>query len=321
MPPARSSYGSTTKVSATQAHEAFKHWDLGDIIAAEGVLFRTMKGELSVRCSSVRLLSKSLRPLPDKFHGLSDLEMRYRQRYVDLMTNEDSRAVFVTRSKAIGAIRTFMTSHGFLEVETPMLQPIPGGAAARPFVTHHNALDQEMFLRIAPELYLKRLLVGGFERVFEINRSFRNEGLSPRHNPEFTMMEFYAAYTDYRWLMDFTEAVIRDAAQAALGSLQLTYQGREIDLSKPVRAAHHRAGHPAPGTGLRRRCAAGRRLHPWRTAAPGGGRPQAERRPRQPATRACSRKSLKRNCGSPPSSSITRSRCRPWRAPRMPMAT
>ncbi len=216
-----------------QAHEAFKHWDLGDIIAAEGVLFRTMKGELSVRCSSVRLLSKSLRPLPDKFHGLSDLEMRYRQRYVDLMTNEDSRAVFVTRSKAIGAIRTFMTSHGFLEVETPMLQPIPGGAAARPFVTHHNALDQEMFLRIAPELYLKRLLVGGFERVFEINRSFRNEGLSPRHNPEFTMMEFYAAYTDYRWLMDFTEAVIRDAAQAALGSLQLTYQGREIDLSKP----------------------------------------------------------------------------------------
>ncbi|MBA3478264.1 MAG: lysine--tRNA ligase [Lautropia sp.] len=215
------------------AHEAFKHWDLGDIIAAEGTLFKTMKGELSVRCSSVRLLSKSLRPLPDKFHGLSDLEMRYRQRYVDLMTNDASKAVFVTRSKAISAIRSYMSSHGFLEVETPMLQPIPGGAAARPFVTHHNALDQEMFLRIAPELYLKRLLVGGFERVFEINRSFRNEGLSPRHNPEFTMMEFYAAYTDYRWLMDFTEAVIRDAAQGATGTLQLSYQGRPLDLAQP----------------------------------------------------------------------------------------
>jgi lysyl-tRNA synthetase class 2 len=216
-----------------QAHEAFKHWDLGDIVAAEGTLFRTMKGELSVRCRSVRLLAKSLRPLPDKFHGLSDLETRYRQRYVDLMTNDASKAVFVTRSKAISAIRNFMSAHDFLEVETPMLQPIPGGAAARPFVTHHNALDQEMFLRIAPELYLKRLLVGGFERVFEINRSFRNEGLSPRHNPEFTMMEFYAAYTDYRWLMDFTEAVIRDAAQAALGTLQLSYQGRDLDLAAP----------------------------------------------------------------------------------------
>ncbi len=216
-----------------EQHEAFKHWDLGDIVAAEGTIFRTMKGELSIRCSSVRLLSKSLRPLPDKFHGLSDLEMRYRQRYVDLMTNDASKAVFVTRSKAISAIRNFMSTHGFLEVETPMLQPIPGGAAARPFVTHHNALDQEMFLRIAPELYLKRLLVGGFERVFEINRSFRNEGLSPRHNPEFTMMEFYAAYTDYRWLMDFTEAVIRDAAQASCGTLQLSYQGRDLDLGKP----------------------------------------------------------------------------------------
>ena len=216
-----------------EAHDAFKHWDLGDIVAAEGTLFRTMKGELSVRCSAVRLLSKSLRPLPDKFHGLADLETRYRQRYVDLMTNDASRAVFVTRSKVISAIRAFMNAHGFLEVETPMLQPIPGGAAARPFVTHHNALDQEMFLRIAPELYLKRLLVGGFERVFEINRSFRNEGLSPRHNPEFTMMEFYAAYTDYRWLMDFTEAVIRDAAQASLGTLKPTYQGREVDLAQP----------------------------------------------------------------------------------------
>jgi lysyl-tRNA synthetase class 2 len=214
------------------AHEAFKHWDLGDIIGAEGTVFRTMKGELSIRCSAVRLLAKSLRPPPDKFHGLSDLETRYRQRYVDLMTNESSKAVFVIRSKAISAIRSFMNEHGFLEVETPMLQPIPGGAAARPFVTHHNALDQEMFLRIAPELYLKRLLVGGFERVYEINRSFRNEGLSPRHNPEFTMLEFYAAYTDYRWLMDFTEAAIREAARSALGTLQLTYQGRELDLEK-----------------------------------------------------------------------------------------
>jgi lysyl-tRNA synthetase class 2 len=217
------------------AHEAFKHWDLGDIIGAEGTVFRTMRGELSIRCSVVRLLAKSLRPPPDKFHGLSDLETRYRQRYVDLMTNEASKTVFVIRSKAISAIRTFMVAHGFLEVETPMLQPIPGGAAARPFVTHHNALDQEMFLRIAPELYLKRLLVGGFERVFEINRSFRNEGLSPRHNPEFTMLEFYAAYTDYRWLMDFTESAIREAARAALGTLQLTYQGRELNLEEPFR--------------------------------------------------------------------------------------
>ncbi|MGE0802003.1 MAG: lysine--tRNA ligase [Lautropia sp.] len=214
-------------------HEAFKHWDLGDVVAAEGTLFKTMKGELSIRCSAVRLLAKSLRPLPDKFHGLADQELRYRQRYVDLMTNDETRAVFVARSKAIAAIRAFMTSHGFLEVETPMLQPIPGGAAARPFETHHNALDQAMYLRIAPELYLKRLIVGGFERVFEINRNFRNEGLSPRHNPEFTMMEFYAAYTDYRWLMDFTEQVIRDAARASVGRLQFDYQGRAIDLAAP----------------------------------------------------------------------------------------
>ncbi|MFZ9408030.1 MAG: lysine--tRNA ligase, partial [Burkholderiaceae bacterium] len=214
-------------------HEAFKHWDLGDIVAAEGVLFRTMKGELSVRVSGLRLLVKSLRPLPDKFHGLADQEQRYRQRYVDLISNDASRATFVARSSAVSAIRQFMTRHGFLEVETPMLQPIPGGAAAKPFVTHHNALDQQMFLRIAPELYLKRLIVGGFERVFEINRNFRNEGISPRHNPEFTMMEFYAAWTDYRWIMDFTEAVIRDAALAACGSTTLQYQGRELHLGEP----------------------------------------------------------------------------------------
>ncbi len=214
-------------------HEAFKHWDLGDIIGARGVLFKTMKGELSIKCSELRLLTKSIRPLPDKFHGLTDQEMRYRQRYVDLIVNEESRQVFQTRSKAISAIRGFMGAHGFLEVETPMMQPIPGGAAAKPFKTHHNALDQDMFMRIAPELYLKRLIVGGFERVFEINRNFRNEGISVRHNPEFTMMEFYAAYTDYRWLMDFTESILRDVALAAVGTTQLNYQGKPVDLGKP----------------------------------------------------------------------------------------
>jgi lysyl-tRNA synthetase class 2 len=213
-------------------HEAFKHWDMGDIVAATGTLFRTQKGELSIKCKTLRLLAKSLRPLPDKFHGLADQEMKYRQRYVDLITSDETRATFISRSKAISAIRQFMTSHGFLEVETPMLQPIPGGAAAKPFVTHHNALDQEMFLRIAPELYLKRLVVGGFERVFEINRNFRNEGISTRHNPEFTMLEFYAAYWTYHTLMDFTENIIREAALAAHGSTKLTYQGKEIDLGQ-----------------------------------------------------------------------------------------
>jgi len=211
----------------------FKQWDIGDIVGVQGRVFKTNKGELSVHAGSVRLLAKSLRPLPDKFHGLADQEMRYRQRYVDLVMTEASRRTFEARSKAIAAIRHAMLEAGFLEVETPMLHPIPGGAAARPFVTHHNALDMQMYLRIAPELYLKRLIVGGFERVFEINRNFRNEGLSPRHNPEFTMMEFYAAYTDYRWLMDFTEQLIRQAATAATGSATLTYQGRELDLAQP----------------------------------------------------------------------------------------
>lgn len=216
-----------------EAYEDFKHWDLGDIVGARGLLFKTQKGELSVRCRELRLLVKSLRPLPDKFHGLEDKEARYRQRYVDLMMNESTRATFVTRSRAIDAMRRFMTEHGFLDVETPMLQVIPGGAAAKPFVTHHNALGIDMFLRIAPELFLKRLVVGGFERVFEINRNFRNEGLSPRHNPEFTMMEFYAAYHDYRWLMDFTEELLREVALAATGSAVLNYQGAPIDLSRP----------------------------------------------------------------------------------------
>ena len=214
-------------------HEAFKHWDIGDIVAAKGQLFKTQKGELSIRCREIRLLAKSLRPLPDKFHGLEDREQRYRQRYVDLAVNEDTRNAFVRRSKAIAAIREFMVDEGFLEVETPMLQVIPGGAAAKPFVTHHNALDIDMFLRIAPELFLKRLVVGGFERVFEINRNFRNEGVSLRHNPEFTMLEFYAAYQDYTWLMEFTERLLRHAAIAATGSAVLSYQGRTIDLSKP----------------------------------------------------------------------------------------
>ncbi|KCV08474.1 lysine--tRNA ligase [Bordetella holmesii CDC-H785-BH] len=214
-------------------YAGFKQWDIGDIIAIEGSVFKTNKGELSVHASSARLLSKSLRPLPDKFHGLSDQEMRYRQRYVDLIMTDTTRRTFEARSKAVGGIRQAMLEAGFLEVETPMLHPIPGGAAAKPFVTHHNALDMEMYMRIAPELYLKRLIVGGFDRVFEINRNFRNEGVSPRHNPEFTMMEFYAAYADYRWLMDFTESLIRQAAIAAAGSAVLTYQGRELDLSKP----------------------------------------------------------------------------------------
>ena len=216
-----------------EVHQTFKHWDLGDIVAAKGKLFKTKTGELTVHATEVRLLTKSLRPMPDKFHGVADQEIKYRQRYVDLMTDEQARRRFVARSKAVSGIREFMVQHGFLEVETPMLHPIPGGANARPFVTHHNALDQEMFLRIAPELYLKRLIVGGFERVFEINRNFRNEGISVRHNPEFTMMEFYAAYWNYLDLMNFTETLIRDAAMKAVGTMHLTYGGRDVDLEAP----------------------------------------------------------------------------------------
>lgn len=214
-------------------YAAFKHWDLGDIVGAEGTLMKTKTGELSIKVTSLRLLTKSLRPLPDKFHGMADQEQKYRQRYVDLITDEHARKRFMARSKAVSSLREFMVSHGFLEVETPMLHPIPGGANAKPFVTHHNALEQEMFLRIAPELYLKRLIVGGFERVFEINRSYRNEGISVRHNPEFTMMEFYAAYWNYLDLMDFTETLIREVALGATGSLQMTYQGRAVDLTQP----------------------------------------------------------------------------------------
>ena len=198
-------------------YDSFKHWDLGDIVAAVGVVFKTKTGELSIKVSELRLLTKSLRPLPEKFHGLADQEIKYRQRYVDMIVSEETRNTFKARSKIVSAIRSFMVENEFLEVETPMLHPIPGGASAKPFVTHHNALDMQMTLRIAPELYLKRLVVGGFERVFEVNRNFRNEGVSVRHNPEFTMMEFYATYTDYKWLMDFTENCIRAAAMAACG--------------------------------------------------------------------------------------------------------
>ncbi|MGB4856898.1 MAG: lysine--tRNA ligase [Candidatus Dechloromonas phosphoritropha] len=211
----------------------FKTWDLGDILGVVGTLMKTRTGELTIHATEIRLLTKSLRPLPDKFHGLADQEMKYRQRYVDLIMNEETRFTFLARSRIVASIRNYMNGHGFLEVETPMMHPIPGGASAKPFVTHHNALDMQQFLRIAPELYLKRLVVGGFEKVFEINRNFRNEGLSPRHNPEFTMMEFYEAYADYKSLMDFTEGLLRHAAREALGREVFHYQGRELDLSKP----------------------------------------------------------------------------------------
>ncbi len=220
-------------VTGTEAHEAFKHWDLGDIVGVSGVLFKTNKGELTVQASQLRLLTKALRPLPEKFHGLADQEVRYRQRYVDLIVNESSRRVFAARSRIVQSIRESMVAEGFLEVETPMMQPIPGGAAARPFKTHHNALDMELFLRIAPELYLKRLVVGGIEKVFEINRNFRNEGMSTRHNPEFTMMEMYAAYETVEYMMTLTERLVRNAARTALGTERVTYQGNPIDLGKP----------------------------------------------------------------------------------------
>lgn len=210
-----------------------KALDFGDFIGAEGVLFKTDKGELTVRVSRFQLLVKSLRPLPDKHKGLTDTEMRYRQRYVDLIVNEQSRTLFQTRSAIVRCIRQYFEKLGFMEVETPMMQIIPGGATARPFITHHNALDQDMYLRVAPELFLKRLVVGGFEKVFELNRNFRNEGLSTRHNPEFTMLEFYQAYARYEDLMNLTEDLFRTIATEVIGSTQINYQGTEIDFSKP----------------------------------------------------------------------------------------
>ena len=223
----------TLDAVGAEVMEAFKHYDLGDIVGATGTLFKTKTGELSVHVKSVRLITKSIRPLPEKFHGLTDTEQRYRMRYVDLIVNPEVRNTFVVRSKIVQTMREFMVRHGYLEVETPMMHPIPGGAAARPFKTHHNALDMELYLRIAPELYLKRLVVGGFERVFEINRNFRNEGISVRHNPEFTMMEFYIAWRDYEHLMQFTEDMFRDIATKVLGKTLVQYQGVEIDFGKP----------------------------------------------------------------------------------------
>jgi len=215
------------------AYEEFKSWDVGDIIGASGALFRTKTNELSVRVTSARLLAKALRPLPEKWHGLADTEMRYRQRYVDLIVNEQSRKVLKTRARIIRYLRDYLDANDFLEVETPMMQPIAGGAAARPFVTHHHALDMDMYLRIAPELYLKRLVVGGFERVYEINRNFRNEGLSTRHNPEFTMLELYLAYADYRDLMGWVERTFGGLAEAICGSTRIEYQGRAYELGRP----------------------------------------------------------------------------------------
>jgi len=216
-----------------EQYEQFKHWDLGDIVGVSGTLFKTNTGELTVHADYIELLTKSLKPLPDKFHGLVDQELRYRKRYVDLIASEDTRKTFLIRSRLIQAFREFMDKHNYLEVETPMMHPIPGGAIARPFVTHHNTLDMQMFLRIAPELYLKRLIVGGFERVYEINRNFRNEGISTRHNPEFTMAEFYQAYADYKDLMNLTESLVQFLCDKVLATRQIDYQGQELDFSQP----------------------------------------------------------------------------------------
>src|SRR5712691_13327038 len=290
-------------------YEAFKHYDLGDIVGARGTLFKTKTGELSVKVAELRLLAKALRPLPEKFHGLADQESKYRQRYVDLIMNEETRAVFQTRSRVVQAIREFMAGKGFLEVETPMMQPIPGGANARPFKTHHNALDMELFLRVAPELYLKRLVVGGFEKVFEINRNFRNEGISTRHNPEFTMLEFYEAYRDYRHLMGFTQELLCDVARKVLGSLQLRYGGHAVDLAGPfeqlsvlqaIRKFHPETGERELGS---------------REALIAALKGTASSRTRTPASvrcsSPCSRRSPSSGSSSRPSSWTTPPKCRP----------
>ena len=299
-----------------EAYARFRQLDLGDIVAAEGTLFKTKTGELTVKVDRLRLLTKSLRPLPDKFHGIADAEQKYRHRYEDLITDDAARTRFAARSKTLSSIRRFMVEHGFMEVETPMLHPIPGGANAKPFVTHHNALDQQMFLRIAPELYLKRLIVGGFERVFEINRSFRNEGVSVRHNPEFTMMEFYAAYWNHHDLMDFTEEVLRHAAREAAGSAKLSYAGREVDLDSRFarmtvkEALVRHAGVSDAEAGDAERPAGAHRRAPARRRRRTGRSPSC--------SSACSRPRSRRSSGSRPSSSTIRSRSRRWRAPPTP---
>ncbi len=221
--------------SLGETYEEFKGWDVGDVVGAEGTLFKTRTGELSVRVERLRLLVKSLRPLPDKWHGLSDVEQRYRQRYVDLIVNDDARQVFIARNRIVQFLRSFLEALDFMEVETPMMQVIPGGAVARPFMTHHNALDVDMYLRIAPELYLKRLVVGGFERVYELNRNFRNEGLSTQHNPEFTMLELYQAYADYHDLMDMVERIFQGLADTIVGSRQVEYQGETLEFGTAFR--------------------------------------------------------------------------------------
>ncbi len=220
---------------SADVYQGFKRWDLGDIVWVRGTVFRTKTGELSIKAAEIDLLTKSLRPLPEKFHGLTDQEMRYRQRYVDLIMNEDTRNIFLVRTRAVQYVRSYLDAMDFIEVETPMMQPIPGGAVARPFITHHNALDRDLYLRIAPELYLKRLVVGGFERVYEINRSFRNEGISARHNPEFTMLELYMAYADYEVLIDLTENLVRSLAASLFEDQVITYQAQSYDLSQPFR--------------------------------------------------------------------------------------
>ena len=218
-----------------ETYDAFKQWDLGDIIGAAGIIFKTKTGELSIKVKQIRLLTKAIRPLPDKFHGLTDQETRYRQRYLDLIANEETRHIFLVRSQLTEGIRQFLKARHFLEVETPMMQVLAGGAAAKPFCTHHHALDMPLYLRIAPELYLKRLVVGGFERVFEINRNFRNEGLSTQHNPEFTMLEFYQAYADYHDLMNLTEEMFKQLAEEILGTLHFSYQAIALDFSQPFK--------------------------------------------------------------------------------------
>ncbi|MBY0379715.1 MAG: lysine--tRNA ligase, partial [Burkholderiales bacterium] len=216
-----------------ELYNTFKHWDIGDIIGGSGVLFKTKTNELTIDISSIELISKNIRPLPEKFHGLTDQELKYRQRYLDLIMNSETRELFITRSEIIQSIRDTLIFENYLEVETPMMHPIPGGATAKPFITHHNAMNMSLYLRVAPELYLKRLIVGGLKRVFEINRNFRNEGLSTRHNPEFTMVEFYESYANYKRMMEITEIIIRNCVKVTVGKLKFNYQGKEVDIEKP----------------------------------------------------------------------------------------